>query len=72
MEGNLQEKTYVFGERSVPVPICPPQNLMWSDLGYKQGLRSERPLPNRLSNCTPVSGLNFTRIMFKDSARTSR
>jgi hypothetical protein len=41
-----------LGEKSVPVPLCPPQISHGLDLGSDPGLRGERPATNRLSHGT--------------------
>jgi hypothetical protein len=46
-----------LGEKSVPVPLCPPKISHGSDLGSKPGLRGERPATNRLSHGTAIMRL---------------
>jgi hypothetical protein len=45
----LTGKTEEFGEKSVPVPLCPPQVPTWTDPGANPGLCSERLATNHLS-----------------------
>jgi hypothetical protein len=44
-----------LGEKSVPVPLSPPQISHGLDLGSNPGLRGERTATNRLSHGTATS-----------------
>jgi hypothetical protein len=49
VEWNWQEKTEVFGENPVPVPLCLPQIPHRPTPGSNPGLRGEKPVTNCLS-----------------------
>jgi hypothetical protein len=67
LEWQWQGKTEVLGEKSVPVPLCPPHI---TKPGSNPGLRGERPATNRLSHGT-AGGMYKLWIRYKYSARTS-
>jgi hypothetical protein len=58
----LTGKTKVVGEKSVLVPLCPPQIPHGQTRGSSPGLRGERPATNHLSHGTAV---NVSNILFK-------
>jgi hypothetical protein len=59
-----------LGEKSVPVPLYPPQISHGLDLGSNLGLRGERPATNRLSHGTAYD--LFSQIVLLKKAMSKR
>jgi hypothetical protein len=49
-----REKTEALREKTVPLPLCPPQIPTWTDSGANPGLCGERSVTNRLSHGTAM------------------